>query len=768
MKKYLLLILIFHLYNNFRASSQVLKGKVVDENNNAVEFANIVLLNLPDSSFIAGTVSNPDGTFSFEKTADLVKISSIGYTTVYCKPKELTQPVILREETNQLNEVVIKARLPKYKQTAEGLQTKVKGTALSSVGSASDVLRNMPLIKEENGNFSVFGKGNPIIYINGRIMRNQSELENIKSDNIKSIEIITNPGARYDASVGDIIRIKTISPEDEGWGFSVYSDYYQADKEDASTQLDINYRIKKCDLFGNIKYNRNNYWTRSKLSQSVFVDTLWNQTNSMYTEGMNQEIQTMAGFNYQIDDSKQFGSRLQTLWYLNTKEKTNIESLVKANNSYFDRWQNEENKTISRTPLYDYNLFYTGKSGKWTLDFNFDLLFSGSNTISEVEENSEVNDDRIVQSENKVINKLLASRIVASHPFFGGDLSGGIEHSFVNRMDNYINHQNIVPSSFSKLKENYLSSHLEYNRKFKHSIIKAGLRYEFVDFRYFNKGEYVPEQSRRYNQFFPNLAFSTQIGKMGLQLAYTSKVKRPSFSQLSNNVFYGNRYTLQTGNPLLRSSVINSVGISGLWKFLQFGVSYNIEKDAIIYSAEQLEENQAITKVMFKNLDKLNVLTSFITVAPEFGIWSPTINAGIRKQWLTVISNNESVKMNKPVYNLSFNNMFRFPWDIIFSINISYQSKGDYQNIYLNTSQYILNASISKTFLDKKLTIQLKGYDLLNGYNDGNLLFNKQMQMDILNHYDRRRVGISIKYNFNSSRNKYKGNGISLEKKNRL
>ncbi|MDY3069147.1 MAG: TonB-dependent receptor family protein [Parabacteroides sp.] len=768
MKKYLLLILIFHFYNNITASSQVIKGKVVDEKNNAVEFANIVLLNLPDSSFIAGTVSNPDGTFSFDKTADIVKISSIGYTTVYCKPKELTQPVILREETNQLNEIVVKARLPKYKQTAEGLQTKVKGTALSSVGSASDVLRNMPLIKEENGNFSVFGKGTPIIYINGRIMRSPSELENIKSDNIKNIEIITNPGARYDASVGSIIKIKTISPEGEGWGFSVYSDYYQADKEDASTQLDINYRIKKWDLFGNIKYNRNNYWTKSKLSQSVFVDTLWNQTNSMFAEGMNQEIQTIAGFNYQIDDSKQFGSRLQTIWYLDTKEKTNIESLVKANNSYFDRWQNEENKTISRTPLYDYNLYYTGKSGKWTIDFNFDFLFSGSNTISDVEENSEVNDDRIVQSENKVTNKLLASRFIATHPLFGGYFSGGIEHSFVNRTDNYINHQNIVPSSFSKLKENYLSSYLEYNRKFKHSVLKAGLRYEFVDFRYFNKGEFVPEQSRRYNQFFPNLAFSTQIGKMDLQLAYTSKVKRPSFNQLSNNVFYGNRYTLQTGNPLLRSSAINSVGMSGLWKFLQFGISYNMEKDAIIYSAEQLKENQAITKVMFKNLDKLNVLTSFITIAPEFGIWSPTINAGIRKQWLTVISNNESVKMNKPVYNLSFNNMFRFPWDIIFSLKISYQSKGDYQNVYLNTSQYILNASISKAFLNKKLTIQLKGYDLLNGYNDGNLLFNKQMQMDILNHYDRRRVGISIKYNFNASRNKYKGNGISMEKKNRL
>lgn len=765
MKRHLLLALF--CFSVIISRAQIISGRVIDSNGNPLEFVNIVLMNAKDSVFVAGTISDSDGRFSFNMSGDLIKFSSIGYRSEVYLIKEKPEPVIMYEESNALDEVVIKASLPKHKLTSNGIRTKVSGTTLSKVGTASDVLRNLPLVKEDSDGFSVFGKGNPSIYVNGRLVRDPTELERIKSDDIKNVEVITEPGARYNASMGCVIKIKTESANGEGWGFSIYSDYFQADREDAAAQLDVNYIRKKVDMFTTVRFNHDNSWTKSTVNQSVFVDTLWNQKNFMLADVKRQNVLTSIGVNYHINDSNTIGTRLQTSWHIDSDETTVVESTVLANNVFYDRWKNRENKIFSNPPQFDYNLYYEGKAGKFTFNYNFDMLIGESNIFSNINEQSETNEDRIVQSENNVDNKLFASRFVAGHPLSSGKLYIGAEHSFINRMDNYVNFQGVVPSSYSRLKENYLSIFMEYNRKFRYGVLKGGLRYEYVDFKYFDDGVYIPEQSRKYNQFFPNASFTTELGKVGLQLSYVSKVQRPSFSQLSNNVFYGNRYTLQSGNPLLKPSVISNFSISALWNFLQTGIVYSIENDAIIYSAEQMENNQAVTKVMFKNLDKLKVATYFVSIAPEIDFWTPQITVGVRKQWLTIESNNEKVKMNKPLWNTSLNNSFKLPWDINLSLNISFQSKGDYQNVYLNTTQYILNASISKTFFNKKLNIQLKGYDLLDGYRDGNLLYNRQMRLDILNRVDRKKVGISLKYRFNIGSKRYKENN-SLNQKKRL
>lgn len=765
MKKYVLLIWFCVL--STMVQSQVISGRVIDNKGNPLEFVNIILLKSADSSFVAGTISDNDGKYSFEKSGELIKFSSIGYIPVIFSVNDKPDPVVMYEESNSLDEVIIKASLPKHKLTNDGILTKVSGTTLSMAGTASDVLRNLPLVKEDSEGFSIFGKGTPNIYVNGRLIRDLTELERIKSDDIKNVEVITEPSARYNSSVSCIIKISTVSANGEGWGISMYSDYFQSDKEDASAQLDIKYIKNKLDIFVTTRFNNDNYWTKSTVSQSVFVDTLWNQKNFMHTEGKKQNALTSFGLNYHINDSNIISTRLQAGWQINNDEITEVESTVLADNIFYDKWKNKENKTFSNNPQFDYNLHYEGKAGKFTFDYNFDLLIGESSVFSDIDEYSETNEDRIVQSKNEVENKLFVSRFITGYPIFGGELYAGTEYSFINRLDNYINFQEIVPSSYSRLKENYLSTFIEYNKKLRYGILKAGLRYEYVNFKYYNDGVYKPEQSRKYNQFFPNTSFTTELGRIGLQLSFVSKVQRPTFSQLSNNVFYGNRYTLQTGNPLLKPAVINNFGISALWKYIQMGAVYSIENNTIIYSAEQMNDNQAVTKIMFKNLDKLKVTTAFISIAPEIGLWNPQLTAGLRKQWLTIESNNEKVNMNKPLYNISFNNSFKLPWNIVLSLNFSYQSKGDYQNIYLNTTQYILNTSISKTFLNQKLSLQLKCYDILNGYRDGNLLYNRQMQMDIFNRIDRRKVGISLKYIINQGSPKYKGNN-SYNQKNRL
>ena len=278
----------------------------------------------------------------------------------------------------------------------------------------------------------------------------------------------------------------------------------------------------------------------------------------------------------------------------------------------------------------------------------------------------------------------------------------------------------------------------------------------------------INEQSKRYDQWFPNVSFSTQLKDVYLQLSYTAKTKRPSYRQLSSNVFYGNRFTLQTGNPYLTPSTIHDVTLVGAWKFLQLMASYKNEKGAIIYWAEQLEENPAVTLLAYRNLEKQPTFATFITASPTFGLWSPQASVGFVKQWLTITSNDVPIVLNKPMPIASLNNSFSLPKSFLFTLDMSFQGKGNYQNVYLSENQFVVNVGLTKSFLNDKLQVAIKGHDLLRGKKDANLLYNHQMDLYQLNRYDSREVELTVRYKFNSAKSKYKGTGVGQDEINRL
>ena len=113
------------------------------------------------------------------------------------------------QDTITLREVVVKNSRPISQLKDDGIVTTIKGSILENLGSARDVLGYLPGVTNMNGSVEVFGKGAPMIYINGRKMRDGNELDQIRSDNIKEIKVINNPGSRYDASVNAVITIYT-------------------------------------------------------------------------------------------------------------------------------------------------------------------------------------------------------------------------------------------------------------------------------------------------------------------------------------------------------------------------------------------------------------------------------------------------------------------------------------------------------------------------------------------------------------------------------
>ena len=124
-------------------------------------------------------------------------------------------------QTQQLDEVVVKSRLPKTKLKGNSMVTRIKGSVLAQSGTAKEMLAKVPGITLKGEDLEVLGKGTPLFYINGRKMHDKEELKRLHSEEIASVEVITNPGAQYDATISSVVRIKTIRREGDGFGFDL-------------------------------------------------------------------------------------------------------------------------------------------------------------------------------------------------------------------------------------------------------------------------------------------------------------------------------------------------------------------------------------------------------------------------------------------------------------------------------------------------------------------------------------------------------------------
>ena len=203
------------------------KGRIVDERGNAAEYATIALLSPIDSTIVGQGVSNENGYFvipsNYRKV--LARITYIGYKTINRIFNNTEMGIIrLQPKTMTVKGVVVKGDRPQYKMLPGGMEVAIEHTLLSKMANTFDVLNLLPRVSVSGQSISIFGKGTPVIYINNKRVHDNNEIVNITPDNIKSISVITSPGAEYDAEVESVIRIHT--KERRANGFSLRADAY--------------------------------------------------------------------------------------------------------------------------------------------------------------------------------------------------------------------------------------------------------------------------------------------------------------------------------------------------------------------------------------------------------------------------------------------------------------------------------------------------------------------------------------------------------------
>ena len=754
-----------------------LTGHVVDENGLPLSFATVSLLSVADSSFITGGVSNENGDFVVpcQMKQIIAKVTSIGYKTVTRKATVGQMGTIaMQPETYTVKGVVVKGSIPHYKKTTEGISTTVEGSVLSQLGTAEDVLHHIPGItkNEKDNRIEVFGKGEPIIYINGRKMRGIGELTQLKSTDIKNIEIITTPGAKYDATVNAIVKIQTVRKAGDGFSVDAWGKWSQGKygKEDAS--LDLNYRTNGLDLFGSIRANKHKtLFESTPMYGTVKGDTLWEHTVYQCLTNDIKTVTLEGGFNYQIDENNMIGAKYTSdvLSKSGDEPSYTFNDELTGNGKFYDHLNTVANLKQEKDDDHRVNAYYNGKVGKLGIDLNMDYLYDKSHDNQDIVEISTVLDNRQLSTSNIVENRLFASKLTMTYPIFGGSLDFGVEYTNTHRQDDYINPEQYVATSHSTQKERNTSPYAEFSRMIPIGLLRAGIRYENVSMsRHYINGNETDKETKNYGDWYPSISLGTQIGKVQMQLGYSAKTTRPTYAQLGNYMIYANRYSMQTGNPMLNNSTRHTVSLQGMWKWMQFSLDYTNERNPILYWVDKNLTDEKVTVVTHKNIHSLKSINTLVAVAPAFGIWHPQLALGSRMQWLTIETINGKKRMNNPLPFAQFNNAFAFGHGFTGELNFEYQGEGDYQNGHLDYNMTKLNVSIVKTFMNDHLSLKVAGEDLLNRGSAGNKILAQNMEMYQLNHFDTRRFVVSLRYTFNTTKSKYKGTGAGNEEKARL
>ena len=755
--------------------AQNITGKVVDAKGEPLAFANVVLLNRQDSAFVKGAVSGEDGRFSIDSSCDggIIKVTSVGYKTI-CKDciGENVGVITMEEDSKMLGEVVVKSSLPKTILKNGGMTTTIAGSVLEKAGTMENLLDRIPNVSAQNGSIKVFGRGEPVIYINGRQIRDKSELDRLHSDNIKSVEVITNPGARYAASTKAVIRITTKKIQGEGFGFdaSTTGEYDEKKNFGGFSQLNMSYRKNGWEL-GAYAFGARQYQPDDKdLQQKTFLDKTWNQKGEIRQTGIIEAMNFRLDASYQLDANNSIGANFGFL--RNPKESWD-------GNMNTSIWQDEE-QTESSNSQADFfkqkstlssNVYYVGKIGKLNIDFNTDWLWSKNNENDITKEQyQEVGKDAQSQTAHSLTDKyyhLLASKLVFSYPLLGGELSLGGEYSNTHRTSKYqMMPTNLVSDDNNRITESMTSSFLSYSRDLGDLSLEAGLRYEYIDFNYYEYGKYVAGQSKSYGNWFPSLSLSMPIGKVQMQLSYGADITRPSYHYLRNSIQYDNRYTYETGNPFLVSEISRNLNYELAYKWLTFDMTYSHTSHPIMSSVETYKNNPAIGLMKPVNENAYNDLEASINLRPSFGIWHPSFTASVDKQWFNM-ETHDGKSLNKPMASFRFNNTFNTKLGML-TWMMSYITKGHEQNQYLYKPMFCTNVSVYKACLKNRLSFQLFIYDLFGTNNSHTIAYFGKMKEMVYDGLSTSKVSLTIRYKFNTTRSKYKGTGAGQSQKDRM
>ncbi len=460
------------------------------------------------------------------------------------------------------------------------------------------------------------------------------------------------------------------------------------------------------------------------------------------------------GFNYMFDDHHAIGMTY-TAASRPSRQKSNFIT---------DAFEDETVDDIKRIE-HTVNAYYSGTIGKLSIDANADMVIQNETTDAFTVEVAKESESRNVTTRSEAKNQLYAAKLVAGYPVWKGKIELGAEGSSVRRTDDFLNPERIIISSSTETKESSGAVFAELTQQIGKLTAKAGLRYEHVNSRYF--GTINSDTTRTYNDIFPSAMLSYPIGKVQTRLSYACNINRPAFSQLTSDLKYINRYLYESGNPYLCPTYRDNLSLAINWKWMMAMIDYAYVHDYIISSYSSYNGDPTIALLQKNNTSGFNNLQAMLHLAPTFGCYHPQLMLAIMWQDLEVKYLGETRKMNEPMRIVRFNNAVNLPKDIWLNADLSWRSAGDSENIHM-TQSWQFDLSLYKAFFHDRLSVKLAVNDVFASMRQKITIFSDIHQFYLGKRTDNRSLRLTIRYNFNPARSKYKGTGAGNDVKSRL
>ena len=705
----------------------------------------------------------------------IVLATTIALTCLSASGQEQQDSLKSVSMMQELQEVVVKGNLPNTRLKGNAMITRIQGTPLSDAGTLGEMLVKVPGMTGTDEAPEVLGKGSPLIYINGRLMRDNSELKRLRSEEIRDVEVINNPGAQYDATVRAVVRIRTVRQQGDGLSLDLtLSDEHDLryDFDRPQVKVGANYRKNGVDVFGSVYYYHQDYRQYSTIEDITTTDKVFRQYGPYTMTWKHDNLTYTAGVNWQLSDNHSLGVRADLTHQMKGKNQVIYDEDVFENNALIDHLYSHQTSKETKPLGWLTNTYYNGKLGKLDIDFNFDFMRNGTDTDRENVEQSKVQDDFVV-SKSCTRSRLYASKLVLSYPVWKGEMAAGTEMTFVNRNNTYWIDKAIIANSDAEITENNVAVFAEYSCDFKkYGSASVGLRYEHTLMDYddaINKDE---KMHRSMDEWFPTASYSVTLGKVQTALSYSIKTYRPSFFAMNDAVTYISRYMYQAGNSQLLNERVRDLTLNVSYKWITLTASYEHLTNPITQWNFLTETDAMLCKHI--NLDKpINTLSAYLAVTPRVGIWSLNATAGFEKQDLYLDVEGPQgvyrVYYDKPQYTLNAYNTFTLKHGWRFDVNLMYRSSGCSYNFYNDTYNLRLGLVAQKSLLkDNSLTLRAAVLDCFqrNRMNEFSDCGYNQIQQN--NRFSTHKLMLSLIYRLNATRSKYKGTGAGKDAQARM
>jgi hypothetical protein len=743
LKRNILFVAILLLSNFLFSQQYQITGRIVNEKNKPIEFAELLLLN-KDSIAIKSELSDEKGFFSIDTKQEsyifqIKQSKKITYTKNIEVFKNLDLGIIkVENSTTNIQEVVIPGKKKLIERKVDRLVFNVENSISASGGDAIDALKITPSIRINDDKISMIGKKGLSVMVDDKLIQLNGDdltnfLKSIPSSNIKNIEVITTPPAKYDAEGNSgIVNIKLKKAKKDSWNASLNSSYKQTIYPTANFGGDLNYQKNKISFFSNINY-QNGITKRIEKDEIYYSNQSW--ITDFNKKNYSDIISGRVGIDYKITGGwttgiQYLGNKSKPKTYENdygkiTKNTTNqVDSLINTTaknlrNNFFHslNWHNIITiDTIGRKITTDFDYF--------TLQNNDNRDFITQNLLP----NNQQTPSGILSTNNIGLQKInnYSGKIDFEHPLKWANLSYGSKFTFTETVNSVLYYNtttgtpilNTNQSNSFNFNENTQAIYVSGSKKFGKEKwdIQLGVRLENTQ----TKGLSVnlnQKNTNNYFEFFPTAYVSYKQNENHLfSIDFSRRIERPGFRDLNPFKFYSSAYSYTEGNPFLLPQFSNNLGIKHTYKnFLTTSLSYSHETQGFgeVPFVNNSNNIQYFSQLNYFTFDSYDISESY--VFNKYDWWESNLDAYIYYSYSKFTQSISLAETKGLSFYLSTNNTFILnkKKNIKVGLNYWYQAS-EYDLLNKKRQTQSLDVSMKFSLLQNNLLLAITAQDLFN------------------------------------------------------